>query len=247
MKKASGSENANARARGVVSLLREGEISSAEFMKLVYDDVQLHPIEDRAEYNVSVSDKAESAPFEYLMAIAEKSLPQSKYSEIEAIDSRLKTLPKGSAEAKRESQKLVDAILSGDAWAREKYNLLSDPVKSQALSGEDQLALAEEIEKHAQQSGANIGSEEKQGLQEYIRFWRMRMAASHTMVAAIGDIAKNPQIALVAGLIGAFHTSGMSQQLGRMGIPYTVLRPNALSASARDFTLHPRLVTLKKR
>ncbi len=228
MKNASGPVSTNARARAVVSLLREGEISSAEFMKLIYDDILLHAIEDRAEYDVSVSNKAESAPFDYLLAIAEKSLPQEKYAELEAIDARLKTLPKNSPEAKSESQKLVDTILSGDPWAKEKYGILNDPVKSQALSGEDQLALAEEIEKRAQQSGAEIGSEEKEGLQEYVRFWRGRMAASHTMVGAIGDVAKNPQVALVAGLIGAFHTSGMSQQLGQMGISYAVLRPLAM-------------------
>jgi len=123
---------------------------------------------------------------------------------------------------------MVDTILSGDPWAKGKYGILNDPVKSQALSGEDQLALAEEIEKRAQQTGAEIGTEEKEGLQEYVRFWRGRMAASHTMVGAIGDVAKNSQVALVAGLIGAFHTSGMSQQLGQMGIPYAVLRPLAM-------------------
>jgi hypothetical protein len=48
------------------------------------------------------------------------------------------------------------------------------------------------------------------------------------MVAAIGDVARNPQVAMVAGLIGAFHTSGMSQQLGQMGVPYAVLRPLAM-------------------
>jgi hypothetical protein len=228
MKKASGAEGAGFRARAVVSLLHEGEISSAEFMKLVYDDVQVHAIEDRANYDVSVSDKAESAPFDYLMAIAEKSLPKSKYSELQAIDERLKSLPKGSPQAKRESRRMVDTILSGDAWAKGKYDLLNDPVKSQALSGEEQLALAEEIQKHAQESAARIGTDEKEGLDEYIRFWRGRMAASQTMVAAIGDIAKNPQVALVAGLIGAFHTSGMSQQLGQMGVPYAVLRPFAM-------------------
>lgn len=225
IKKACGSEGANARARAVVSLLREGEISSVEFMKLVYDDIRLHAVEERSEYSVSVSAKGESAPYDYLIAIGEKTVPQSKYPELQAIDEQLKSLPKGSPEAKRVVQRLIDTILSGDPWAKEKYDLLNDPVKSQALSGEDHLALAEEIEKHAQQVGVSIGGDEKQAMEEYIKFWRGRMAASHTMVAAIRDVAKAPEVALVSGVIGAFHTSGMSQELGKMGVPYAILRP----------------------
>jgi hypothetical protein len=228
MTKASGAQSPEGRARAVVSLLREGEISSAEFMKLVYDDIQLRAIEERAEYDVSLSEQAESAPFQYLFAIAEASLPPSKFGELEASAQRLKSLPKNSPAAMRERQRMMDIILSGDPWAKEKYDILNDPVKSQELSGEDHLALAEEIEKRAQQVQAKIETEETDGLQEYIRFWRGRMAANHTMVGAIGEVAKVPQVVLVAGLIGAFHTSGMSQQLGQMGVPYAVLRPLAM-------------------
>jgi hypothetical protein len=61
-------------AGALVSLLQEGEISSAEFMKLLYDDVRPHAVEKRGEYDVSISPKGEAAPDNYLLMIAEKSL-----------------------------------------------------------------------------------------------------------------------------------------------------------------------------
>ena len=48
-------------ARIAVRLLKEGEISDAEFMKLVYDDLNLYPVETTFEYNVRMSDKAVDA------------------------------------------------------------------------------------------------------------------------------------------------------------------------------------------
>jgi hypothetical protein len=42
----------------LVRLLREGEISCAEFMRLVYDDIFLHPIETISEYGVELDEEA---------------------------------------------------------------------------------------------------------------------------------------------------------------------------------------------
>lgn len=45
-------------ARVAVRLLKEGEISEAEFMKLVFDDLDLHPIETVSQYKVALNDKS---------------------------------------------------------------------------------------------------------------------------------------------------------------------------------------------
>lgn len=57
------------RARVAVRLLKEGEISAAEFMKLVYEDVTLHAIEKESEYDVAFTDGAMDAFFTYLTKI----------------------------------------------------------------------------------------------------------------------------------------------------------------------------------
>jgi hypothetical protein len=56
------------RARVAVRLLKEGEISGAEFAKLTYPDLRLHPVERRADHDVQLQDSA----FQGLDAVAIK-------------------------------------------------------------------------------------------------------------------------------------------------------------------------------
>jgi hypothetical protein len=64
-----GKENMQARAGVAGRLLKEGEISAAEFMKLTYDDVVLYPIEKWPEYNVEMLPQASEAMEAYLNRI----------------------------------------------------------------------------------------------------------------------------------------------------------------------------------
>jgi hypothetical protein len=63
------------RAEIVVQLLKEGEISGAEFVGLVFDDVTLHPCEVKAQHGVTVSDQATKGMLGYLQAIARVDMP----------------------------------------------------------------------------------------------------------------------------------------------------------------------------
>ena len=56
-------------ARVAVRLLKEGEISEAEFMKLVYDDLELVPIETKSQYDVVLRKKALDAMLELAQRI----------------------------------------------------------------------------------------------------------------------------------------------------------------------------------
>ena len=67
-------KDTRARIEVAVRLLEEGEISSAEFLKLAYEDVSLHPIEISKEYNVELGEKAQTAPLLCLLKIAQNSL-----------------------------------------------------------------------------------------------------------------------------------------------------------------------------
>jgi hypothetical protein len=57
-----------ARARVAVQFLKQGEISAAEFMKLVYSDIALLPSETEATYNATLPDS--TPPIDYLNKIA---------------------------------------------------------------------------------------------------------------------------------------------------------------------------------
>jgi hypothetical protein len=59
------------RARVAVRLLKEGEISAAEFSKLVYADINLVPAEVSSQHNVSLGDGA----YDAVLALAQKISP----------------------------------------------------------------------------------------------------------------------------------------------------------------------------
>jgi polyhydroxyalkanoate synthesis regulator phasin len=224
----SASQGANVRAKVVVSLLREGEISSAEFMKLLYDDVQLHALENRNEYDVSISSKGENAPEDYLLTIAERSMTAKQGAQVEALLRQLKRLPKTSAEAEQTRKRVLETILSADPWAKEKYKAVEESAKSQTASAEDLLALAEEIENRARLRSVEMSVEDQASMREYKAFWQGRIAASHTMTDGISGLARNQSVALVSAPIGAFHTTGMSALLQKEGVPFAVLRALAM-------------------
>ncbi len=54
-----------------IALLKEGEISAAEFMKLVYNDIRIHKTEKSEDYNVEIDDKATSAPVHFLSLLTD--------------------------------------------------------------------------------------------------------------------------------------------------------------------------------
>jgi hypothetical protein len=223
-----GARSSVQRARTLVMLLREGEISSAEFMALMYDDLRLHAVENSNEYNVTASPAAEQAPIVYLYAIAQRSLGPGNEGELRQFQQRIAATPANSQARRAEQKKLIEYILSVDPWVHEKYQLLNDPKRSMALSGEEQQSLAEEIEEHARRSGATIEAADREAMRQYIAFWRGRMGASRTMVENTKRVATGSAVSVVAGPIGAFHTHGMVAMLREARCPFAVITPLAI-------------------
>jgi hypothetical protein len=106
----------NAKADVAVRLLKEGEISCAEFMKLVYDDIKLHRTEKREEYGVDLGQDASVAPFIYLLKIAQKSIKQKDVPKINQLTREFKALEKqGKKEPMEKKRKeILDYILAAD-------------------------------------------------------------------------------------------------------------------------------------
>lgn len=114
-----------------VSLLKEGEINSAEFMKMVYDDVELHPIEIENEYKMKFdSKKILQALNSYLGKISKKSSANQKWAQakINALSDkkaiRTRTIEENLniVEAvKKRAEKLSLKINKSDRRAMEDY------------------------------------------------------------------------------------------------------------------------------
>ncbi len=216
------------RARVATRLLKEGEISNAEFVAFVCDDVSLEPIETQAEHSVTMEPEAAMAPFTYLIRIAQTSLMERHVPKLREFNTDLGKLG-GEAKQKKLSE-MLDYILSADPWSEAKAKAMRDVETARGFSAEQQLAQVEEIVERARTKSAELSAEEKRAMDKNLAFWRGRIAASRTMVDCAGRIADQPGVSLVAMIIGAAHTQGMCRMLREQGRPFAAITPLALSS-----------------
>ncbi|MGB2986481.1 MAG: hypothetical protein WBE26_11430 [Phycisphaerae bacterium] len=215
------------KARVAVRLLKEGENSCAEFMDLVYHDLVLCPIERKQEYSVELPAEAAGVPLLYLLKIAERSLTDRHMSTIERLQNDLERLDaaKDSETYQKKLKEMIDYILSADPWAWAKAQKIQDEEAIRTTSGEQHMALIEEIVSRAKQLTVKMEPEEKQAMDRYMSFWRGRMDASKTMVLSAGGIADQPDVPIIAMVIGAAHTEGMCAMLKKAGRSFAVITP----------------------
>jgi hypothetical protein len=176
-------KTAESRARVAIQFLKNGEISAAEFMKLVYPDITLHKAETSDNYNVEPP--SSFAVIDYLKAIAQ-------------VDS---------------------------AWAIEKSKPYQSMEAFQSLSGEEKLNLAKEIKNHAEGKSIAVSSEAKQSMEAYLNFMEKRLASNNTINDVITSVLASRTPKVVAVIIGADHTHGMSRLLSNVNRSFAVLKP----------------------
>jgi len=173
------------RARVAVRLLKEGEISAAEFAKLTYADLALHPIEIGSQYNVRFTERALDA----VMELAQKISP---------------------SRAEEVSKKLERAI-QGDA-----------------LSAEEQLDIAEGLERDRVSKRITLSPQTLEDWQSWLAFWRGRAGGNKTMLDATLVASNTAGAQLITMNIGAAHTEGLCGMLKKAGRPFAVVTPLAL-------------------
>lgn len=225
------------RARVAASLLKEGEISAAEFMKLVYDDIVLDPIELKAEHSVEISQDEGRAPRLYLLKIAQKSVRQEHVPRLQQFEDEIAKL---SGEAKQtKSKEMLEYILSIDPWATEKSKVLRDANVGGSMSAENFIKTANEIKERAQNLAVPISPAEKTAMEGYIEFFDGRIKASKTMMVTAGEIADRRDVSLVALNIGAAHTAGMTDMAVADNRPFAVITPLSLNKNEKkgDLTI----------
>ena len=225
--KSAAHEDRQIMAHVAARLLQEGEISSAEFMLLVYNDINIHPIETAREYDVEMSDDAVRAPLLYLLKMAQRSLRQEHVPKIQQLQKEIEDLPEGEAKLKK-NQELLDFILSVDPFTEEHAKALANTDLKTGMTAEKQLSQIEAIQKRAKSLSLSLNPEEEKAMADNLTFWRGRVAASKTMVRSTEAIADRSGGAPIAMSVGAAHTNGVCEMLRVSRRPFVVISPLSL-------------------
>jgi hypothetical protein len=231
----------NRQVRVAVTLLKEGEISGAEFAALALPGVSLRPTERRAEYAVELDSRGKAAvaaraPRICLLKILEskgiKTAPETR-AHLEKAVAAFKEVESSGDDATiaKRRKDVADALDAGysemiaqDAWAKKlavergRLTRLSDDVKS-----------AREIRERAKQLGICADPELAAGLETYIEFFGARDAATLTIVTSARKISQASSAPVVAVVLGAGHSADAAQLMRDQAQPFVVLRPNALT------------------
>lgn len=197
-----------------VQLLREGEISSAEFMAMALPEMTVQGIEDKNEYADKTGEDASSAPILYLFYIA---LPSTTNTEIEEFNELY------------EADKILEAvefIISTDEWTQEQYEKITD--NTTILSAEEWLVLMNEIEAKAEEIGAEIDEDTAASFQDYTVFFATVSQRSDTMVRNTMTLLAESPDAPIAMIIGAAHTARVVELFTEQDVSFVVIRPTAL-------------------
>jgi len=199
----------------IVQLLGDGEISGAEMMALVYNDVEVVGIDDEDLYAVKYPEEAATVPTVYLYLIA---IPGMTNSEIVKANNLI------------EQEKILEAvefIISTDPFADEMYNRIND--ENVIISDKEWIEILDEIEAKAIEVGAELAPEDKTGMEALKEFFRVTYQRSETIAAHVLDLLETHPEALAAMMIGAAHTERVAELFTDAGVSFAVLRANSLA------------------
>jgi hypothetical protein len=216
------------RASLAAAFLRQGEIGSAEFLRMVRPDVSLDPGEVIEEYAPNLDPAAAAAPLVYLHGIAAVSLPSR---DVERVQQEIQALPQlPPDEQQRWIGQISASVLAGEKWAQKAASRIQGAA-SVRVSADQALALSNEIFRRAAELGLSFPESERRAMERNLLFWRARRAASRTLAAEAGRIANRNGVEVVALCAGAAHTEAISDALGKARRPYAVLTPRTLKTN----------------
>ena len=213
------------RAALAALFLRQGDIGSAEFLRMVQPDVSLDPGETVEEYAPNLDHAAAAAPLVYLHAIASVSLP---IRDVESIRQQIQALPQYSPEEQQQRIAQISAsVLAGEKWAQTAASRIQG-TPAATVSADQAEALSTEIFKRAAGLGLALPDTDRRAMERNLLFWRARRAASRTLAAEAARIAGQPGVEVVALCVGAAHTATVTEALGKAGRPFAILTPRSL-------------------
>jgi hypothetical protein len=241
-----------------VTLLKEGEISSAEFTKLAYVNTVLAPIETRSEFEMQEPEGKDVffVCINIIYRIALKSLRPEQETKVEQVmmaandhkgdkQSQAKKMNEAAAKYLVKTLMTEPSSLSSDTWVSNTVNTLKNEASAGIMPLEQEVELYKGIQSKAQEAAINLDSDQQKTLNDFVTFLKNRMAASKTMVDAIAPIADQRDVYAVAMVVGAAHTDGVCKLLRDAERPFAVIRPDALDTKD-DLSVIPAKMFLKK-
>ncbi len=238
-----------ARARVAVQLLKEGEISCAEFAALVYDDCRLYPIDRQADHPAEPDVKSQNAPTMYLVRLGEANLDQNDarnqelLNELSVIIAAFKEADRSGEKTRVEEKRVemreklteyYDYVTSHDPWARKTMEAIRADT-NWVLS--ERIELYREIERRAGRAHAPLRDEDKEAMRSLLEWFEARHRASKAMTAETGKIADAGGSGPVAMILGTAHTKDVVDVFGHEDRPWVTIRPNARSGNRGDIAM----------
>ena len=204
-----------AREDVIVQLLEDGEISGAEMMALVYDDVEVIGIDDKDLYAIPFPEEASFITTVYLYLTAIPGLTDSEITEANNLIDQEEIL------------EAVEFIISTDPYTDEMYNRIND--ESIIISDKEWVEILGEIETKAIESGAELEPEDEAAMDALQEFFQATYQRSDALASNAINLVEAHPAAPLAMMIGAAHTERVSELLTEAGISFVVLRANSLA------------------
>jgi len=211
--------DASLRRAVALRLLRQGEVSAAEFAAMVLPDFQLHPIEHDNEYQVDLSDAATTSYDGYLVAIAATTMTSEQIEQATAL----------LTENRHEDA--IRFIVDTNPWTSQRYQLLDR--KTPAVTTNEMQKLGAELEAKAQAVDADV-TDYYEEFQAARRFFDTAAQRSKTMTGKTADLAtaRVGDCAPIAMNIGAAHTTEVADLFSQRNMSYAVVSPLSLSSGS---------------
>jgi hypothetical protein len=216
--------DAGTRQAVALQLLREGEVSAAEFAAMVLPGFQLHPIETAEQYNIGLSDKAENSYNAYLVTIALTTMTIDQQNHANTLLKQNK------------NEEAIKYVVDTNPWTSQRYQLLHR-VRPVPTTDEMQK-LGAELEAKAQEVSADVADYRKD-FQDARTFFDTATRRSTTMAANTADVAtqRMSDCAPIAMDIGAAHTTQVTSALGQENMSFAVVSPSSLASDSNDGSL----------
>jgi hypothetical protein len=198
-----------AREDVAVRMLAEGEISSAEFMTLLFSGIQVHGTEVQAQYDVEL-DVKQSPEITYLLSIAEKLLTQEDIKHVNQLMSQKK------------EEEAFQYMMTRDPWVRRQYRALE---RTSSPSIERTLQQIREIQRKAQEVGVQVEPQVQQELENARKFYEAAAKRTDTMVDHVMRLPGATSGKPVAMIVGAAHTNRVLDLLRARGAAFAQITP----------------------
>jgi hypothetical protein len=219
------------------AMLSEGEINAVEFIKITHPTVAVI----KGEKNSMKYNRGQGTEVEYLLKakLALGLIVIDNKSVTDAVaEAFLRSLAKNhKIETAEQFEAIIDAadgLIKEDTWTRQRDGILF-PQGTGELSIETEANALDEVVARVNQLPTQFAGLVT-SISEFKSFLAARSAASDDMVSAALQVSRNKRTAVVAMIIGAAHTSKVTNLIQAANVPYTVIR-----ASAMDSTLDVRL------